>query len=101
MRSNKFTRRLASAVAAGCIALLPVLAGPAQAQDADLKSLYEAAKSAGETTLSIYLPAAASNQPMFDAFQAEFPEITITATDIYGAAMFARLEAETATGSAA
>ncbi len=98
MRHTKFSRRLTSAFAGACLSVLPAMAGLAHADEAGLKALYEAAKAAGEDTVSIYMPAAASNQPMFDIFEAEFPGITITPTDIYGAAMFARLEAEVATG---
>ena len=72
----------------------------ARAQGADLQSLYKAAKSAGETEIVIYLPAAASYKPYFEAFAREFPGIRVAPTDIFGAALFARLEAEQASGKA-
>ncbi|MBN9035310.1 MAG: extracellular solute-binding protein [Rhizobiales bacterium] len=98
MRHASFTRRTFLAVAGACVTLLSAAADRAYADSADLKSLYEAAKAAGETTVSIYLPAAASNQPFFDAFESEFPGIKVVPTDISGAALFARLEAEAASG---
>jgi iron(III) transport system substrate-binding protein len=70
----------------------------ARAQSADLQSLYQAAKSAGETEVVVYLPAAASYKPFFEAFSREFPGIRVASTDIFGAALFARLEAEQASG---
>ena len=81
-----------------CFAVLSALSCAARADGEDLKPLYEAAKSAGETTVSVYLPAAASAQPIFDAFERDFPGIKVVPTDLFGAALSARLEAEAASG---
>ncbi len=82
-------------------AAIGIVARPFQAraqQAVDLKPLYEAARAAGETQVVAYLPAAASYRPFFDAFSQEFPAIRVSATDMFGAALFARLEAEQASG---
>ena len=89
------TRRLLLAGAA-TLAAAPI--ATVRAQAADLQSLYQAVKAAGETQLVVYLPAAAAYKPFFDAFAHEFPGITIAPTDLFGAALFARLEAEQASG---
>src|SRR5579871_1270803 len=97
MRTTKRATWVSAAAIAACVAL----AGgsrDARADGDDLKALYEAAKTAGETTISVYLPAAASSQPIFDAFEKDFPGIKVVPTDLFGAALFARLEAEAASG---
>ena len=91
---TELTRRTLLAGTAAVAAI-----GAARAQAADLQPLYQAARAAGETQLAIYLPAAACrHKPFFDAFAHEFPGITIAPTDLFGAALFARLEAEQASG---
>ncbi len=62
--TSEVSRRTLLAASALTIAAPPV----ARAQAADLQSLYEAAKAAGETELMVYLPAAASYKPFLDAF---------------------------------
>jgi iron(III) transport system substrate-binding protein len=91
----ELTRRGFLAGAAGAAAL-PLQARAQQA--ADLRPLYEAARQAGQTQVVAYLPAAASYRPFFDAFSQEFPGMSVVATDLFGAALFARLEAEQASG---
>jgi iron(III) transport system substrate-binding protein len=93
--TQEFSRRL---LLAGAGAAIGTGLRPAGAQAAALKPLYDAARAAGETQLVVYLPAAASYRPFFDGFMREFPGITVQATDMFGAALFARLEAEQASG---
>lgn len=75
---------------------LCLLGAAAKADDAQLQTLYESAKSTGQTNVSLYAPATGSYAAMFKAFEARFPGITITATDMWGSALFSRLEAEAA-----
>lgn len=77
-------------------AALAALAGPGFADD--LSSLYDAAKAAGEKEVVIYTPYG-NHQPLWDAFAATFPGITPTVVVTTGAPLFAKLEAERATGS--
>ena len=98
MRTFRRAIRVTAAAAVACLSVIIGSSGSARADGEELKSLYEAAKSANEATISIYLPAAASAQPIFDAFERDFPGMKVVPTDLFGAALFARLEAETASG---
>lgn len=75
--------------------------GLAMAQTAGeaMEALHKAAVDAGQTKVTIYNPSAASNKPLFDGFQAQYPDITIEAVDLIGPALVARLDAEFASGA--
>lgn len=63
-----------------------------------LEALYEAAIAAGETHAIGYVPNAADQQGLLDAFHEQFPEIEIELVSLFGANLKSRLEAETLTG---
>lgn len=78
------------------------LAAPAQvgtAQAADLDRLKKEALDAGQTEVMVYLPAARAFQPLFEKFRQDFPEFAVSTTELFGPALFARLEAERASGA--
>lgn len=77
------------------IAVAPLAS--AQAQDG-LAELHRQAVEAGQTELNLYMPAVRAFQPLLDAFAQDYPDIRITPTELSGPAMFARLEAEKASG---
>ncbi|WP_306875044.1 ABC transporter substrate-binding protein [Neorhizobium galegae] len=81
--------------AAALTAVCTLGANAVRAQTADpLDQLYKAAQDAGETSLTIYNPSAASNKMLFDAFKAKYPKISFSAVDLIGPALIARLDAE-------
>ncbi|MBW8638460.1 extracellular solute-binding protein [Hoeflea sp. WL0058] len=78
------------------VALVPL--ATAHAQDS-LESLHQQAVDAGQTEINVYLPAVRAFQPLIDKFTEAYPDITVTTTELSGPALFARLEAEKATGA--
>ncbi|MDQ0137702.1 iron(III) transport system substrate-binding protein [Neorhizobium galegae] len=48
--------------------------------------------------MTIYQQSSSSNKPLFDAFKARFPDITLTTVDLIGPALIARLDAESMSG---
>lgn len=65
---------------------------------AHMNELYEAAIANGETELNIISGLPEDMQPIFDAFEAAFPEITISVTSLIGAPLVAQLQAERESG---
>jgi ABC-type Fe3+ transport system substrate-binding protein len=85
------------ALAVGLLLALPATTGSAEA--ADLAQLKKEAMDAGQKEVMVYLPAARAFQPLFDKFKADYPEFTVNTTELFGPALFARLEAERASGT--
>lgn len=65
---------------------------------AHMNELYEAAIANGETELNIISGLPEDMQPVFDAFEAAFPEISISVTSLIGAPLVAQLQAERESG---
>ncbi|MFI4981702.1 MAG: ABC transporter substrate-binding protein [Nevskiales bacterium] len=72
------------------------LAAPVQAQDstAYLQGLYDKAKAAGQTEIVVYAASFADNIPLYEAFHARYPTITVKGIDIFGPPLQSRLQAE-------
>ncbi|WP_142627681.1 extracellular solute-binding protein [Rhizobium sp. P007] len=85
-----------SLLAAG-LSLAAHMAAVAAEPAAELKALYEAARTAGETDVVVYTPYG-NHQPIWDAFAQAFPGIRPTVVVTTGAPLFAKLEAERTTG---
>lgn len=67
-------------------------------QAAALQALYNKAVAAGQTSVVIYGPSAGSDQKIYEAFQKDFPKMTVTGVPIVGPPMSAKLSAEFSSG---
>ncbi|GGA66514.1 hypothetical protein GCM10011490_16450 [Pseudoclavibacter endophyticus] len=65
---------------------------------AHMNELYAAAVENGETELNVISGLPDDMQPVFDAFEATFPEISITVTSLIGAPLIAQLQTERESG---
>jgi iron(III) transport system substrate-binding protein len=67
-------------------------------QAAALQALYNKAVAAGQTSVVIYGPSSGTDQKIYDAFQKDFPKITVTGVPVVGPPMSAKLSAEVSSG---
>ncbi|MGO2112302.1 MAG: ABC transporter substrate-binding protein [Pseudoclavibacter sp.] len=65
---------------------------------AHMNELYAAAVENGETEINVISGLPDDMQPVFDAFEAQFPEISISVTSLIGAPLIAQLESERESG---
>lgn len=63
-----------------------------------LDELYDAAVADGQTTITVYGPGEKDFQPIYDAFEAAYPEITVKTEFLYGAELNTKLDQEAITG---
>lgn len=63
-----------------------------------IKSLYAAAKQAGETQVVIYGATVESNKPIYDEFTKQFPGITVGGQQAFGPQLVSRVHGEVASG---
>lgn len=73
------------------------LAGETGANATALQSLYDEARSAGQTAVNVY-PVYSTLQPVADVFNARFPEVRARLTPAFGSELFTKLGAEAASG---
>jgi len=101
---RKITLALVGAVTAiamaGCSS--PNASAPSEesvaAQDPYLTELYEAAIESGETSVNGYVPNPAAFDALIEAFEADFPEISVDVEPLFGPELEARLQAEDLAG---
>lgn len=66
--------------------------------NASLQALYKKAVAAGQTKVVIYGPSAGTDDPMYKAFEKEFPKISVSGVPVVGPPMTAKLQAEFSSG---
>ncbi|ATN36860.1 hypothetical protein ACO34A_24090 (plasmid) [Rhizobium sp. ACO-34A] len=87
----------ASAISAGLV-LLAITGASAAQVPAELVPLYGKAKTAGAREVVVYTPYG-NHDPLWKAFNEDFPEFSVNAVVITGAPLATRLQAEKATGN--
>ncbi|MGH9921066.1 MAG: ABC transporter substrate-binding protein, partial [Nitrososphaerales archaeon] len=68
------------------------------AQQRAMESLYDSAIKVGRTSVVIYGPGVAGDQPFFNAFHDEFPDIKVISQNLEGPELTTRLDAEKSSG---
>ncbi len=65
---------------------------------AAMQELYQAAKAAGETTVTVYGPGENDKGPLYEVFAKRFPGMSVTGTYLVGPEFAAKIQAEFASG---